>query len=177
MTLDMWYCPEQAVLYHRDAKIWLAEVETQQVTTQQRQADESILFCSALWLMLHQKNLSNCCSLLVSQKEGRVVVPPWDTVMTRVKKYQHDGLIKLFSLTMAIRSCWETSTSLVIRDSTIRIQSYSNSRAKMSLASIGAALVWKSSNVKCVFAETDSAEDYADIIMLLSSSLLSFYIS
>lgn len=33
MTLDMWYCPEQALLYHQDAKIWLAEVETQQVTT------------------------------------------------------------------------------------------------------------------------------------------------
>lgn len=82
MTLDMWYCPEQAVLHHRDTKIWLAEVETQQVTTQQRQADETILFCSALWPMLQQKNISDCCSLLVSQKEGRVVVPPWDTVMT-----------------------------------------------------------------------------------------------
>lgn len=45
----------------------------------------------------------------------------------------------------------------------------------MPLASIGAARVWKSSDVKCVFAETDSAEDYADIIMLLSSPLLSFY--
>lgn len=82
MTLDMWYCPEQAVLYHWDAKIWLAGVETQQVTTQQRQADESILLCSTVWLMLQQKNLSDCCSLLVSQTEGRVVVPPWDTVMT-----------------------------------------------------------------------------------------------
>lgn len=46
----------------------------------------------------------------------------------------------------------------------------------MPLPSIGAVLVWKSSDVKCVFAETDFAEDYADIIMLLSSSLLSFYI-
>lgn len=48
MTLDGWHCPEQSVLYHRDAKIWLAKVETQQVTTQQRQADETVLFCSAL---------------------------------------------------------------------------------------------------------------------------------
>lgn len=175
MTLDMWYCPEQAVLYHQDAKIWLAEVETQQVITQWRQADETILYCSALWPMLQQKNISDCCSLLWAEKKGELSCLPETQSWPQVKNYWHDGLIKLFSLTTAIRSCWETSTSLVIRDSTVRIQSYSYSRAKMPLASIGAALIWKSSNVKCVFAETDSAKDYADIIMLLSSPLLSFY--
>lgn len=176
MTLDMWHCPERAVLYYWDAKIWLAAVETQQVTIQQRQADETILFCSALWPMLQQKNISDFCSCLVSQKKGEFLCLPETQSWPQVKNYWHDGLIKLFSLTTAIRSCWETSTSLVIKNSTVRIQSYSYSRAKMPLASIGAALVWKSSNVKCVFAETDSAEDYADIIMLLSSPLLSFYI-
>lgn len=171
MTSDIWYCPEQAALYHWDANIWLAEVETQQVTIQQRQADGTILFRAVTHV-----TTGKYIGLLVSPhdpKEGKVVKTQ---SQPQVKNYWHDGLIKLLSFPMAIRSCWETSTSLVIGDSTVRIQSYSYSRAEMPLASIGAALVWNSWNVKCVFAETDSAEDYADIIMLLFSPLLSFYI-
>lgn len=174
MTVDMRCCPEQAVLCHWDAKIWLAEVETQQVRTQRKQADETALFCSVPWPMLQQKKYIAVLSLW-AKKKGELLCLPETQSWPQVKNHWHRGLIKLFSLTMAIRSRWETSTSLVIRDSTVKIQSHSYSRAKMPLASIGAARVWKSSDVKRVFAETDSAEDYADIIMLLSSPLLSFY--
>lgn len=130
-----------------------------------------ILFCAVTHVTTEKY-----IGLLVSPcdpKEGKVVKTQ---SRLQVKNDWHDGLIKLLSFPMAIRSCWETSTSLVIRDSTVRIQSCSYSRPEMPLASIGAALVWNSWNVKCVFAETDSAEDYADIIMLLFSPLLSFYI-